>query len=674
MSWSLSTDVSADVPRERELAAFLADPSAQEAWRQECADLFALLAAGSRAQAATQAAARAFWVRAALDGRPSGALASALESVDDVDLTLVQADARPIAPCSGPAGGAGPAGVADAADLFVAKVAAARRLEGWALWQQLSGIAALLGQWRHGGTSDGHGRDHDALRCRTLDESELAQACVVTEVALAAGISEYVAGKRLDAALALVVDARLPVTAALLEQGLLDWSRVEMVVARTRDLTFEGARAVDTRVGDRLASLSLRKLAAVLDRAVLVVDAEAAHRREQAARTGRRVLVRSGLDGSGELWAAGPGEAITAAYNGLDAAARALRNAGDHRSLDQLRHDVMVTALTTGAHPGPAPGAASAAAAPRGGAGESDCGTAPGADGPVGEETAACAPADPPHPDEARAETACTAGECAEPWCGGSPPWFTTTFPQVQPQITVTVSLQTLLGLTEDPGSLAGYGPVSAAMARDLATDGTWRCVAVDDTHGTVLGLGRSTYTPAYTPGAALKAFLEHAAPTCDVPGCGVAARRCDLDHRVPYSAGVTCECNIRPLCRRHHRLKTAGLLTITASSDHDDPPGTMIYTTRTGRTYPSLPHVPLPRDGTAPGDGLLTRHRGPDRDADPALDAAPALDGVARPTRAGEPPSRPRDREPPPTPTVAARLPAAPRVTEPSRYDPPPF
>jgi len=363
----------------------------------------------------------------------------------------------------------------------------------------------------------------------------------------------------------------------------------------------------------------------------------------------------------------------------------------------------MVTALTTGALPGPAPGAASEAAAPRGGAGESDCGTAPGADGPVGEETAACAPArvgetrvgethvghasgtpaggsfagheavdlpetgqesvreagagppgtaaatgqprltGPAQPDEACADTACAPGGRAEPWCGGSPPWFTTTFPQVQPQITVTVSLQTLLGLTEDPGSLAGYGPVSAAMARDLATDGTWRCVAVDDTHGTVLGLGRSTYTPAYTPGAALKAFLEHAAPTCDVPGCGVAARRCDLDHRVPYSAGVTCECNIRPLCRRHHRLKTAGLLTITPSSDPDDPPGTMTYTTRTGRTYPSLPHVPLPRDGTAPGDGLLTRDRRP-------------------------------DREPPPTPTVAARLQAAPRVIEPPRDDPPPF
>jgi len=47
---------------------------------------------------------------------------------------------------------------------------------------------------------------------------------------------------------------------------------------------------------------------------------------------------------------------------------------------------------------------------------------------------------------------------------------------------------------------------------------------------------------------------------TCVFPGCCRPARRCDCDHVVPYArGGPTCTCNIAPLCRGHHRLKTRG-------------------------------------------------------------------------------------------------------------------
>ena len=46
--------------------------------------------------------------------------------------------------------------------------------------------------------------------------------------------------------------------------------------------------------------------------------------------------------------------------------------------------------------------------------------------------------------------------------------------------------------------------------------------------------------------------------PTCVFPWCAKSARRCDCDHGVPFAAGgPTCECNLAPLCRHHHRLKT---------------------------------------------------------------------------------------------------------------------
>ncbi|KRA38357.1 HNH endonuclease signature motif containing protein [Nocardioides sp. Root614] len=44
----------------------------------------------------------------------------------------------------------------------------------------------------------------------------------------------------------------------------------------------------------------------------------------------------------------------------------------------------------------------------------------------------------------------------------------------------------------------------------------------------------------------------------CRFPGCPKQATRCDLDHATPHGqGGVTCPCNLVPLCRRHHRAKT---------------------------------------------------------------------------------------------------------------------
>ena len=59
---------------------------------------------------------------------------------------------------------------------------------------------------------------------------------------------------------------------------------------------------------------------------------------------------------------------------------------------------------------------------------------------------------------------------------------------------------------------------------------------------------------------------------TCVFPWCTRPARRlrpdqhgCDCDHVVPHTRdGATCSCNIAPLCRRHHRLKTHGGWTYT--------------------------------------------------------------------------------------------------------------
>jgi len=158
-----------------------------------------------------------------------------------------------------------------------------------------------------------------------------------------------------------------------------------------------------------------------------------------------------------------------------------------------------------------------------------------------------------------------------------------------RPHISVTVDLPTLLGMADNPGELAGHGPIPASAARALAADGEWRRLVTDPATGTLLDYGRRTYTPP----AALVDFLLARDGTCRFPGCPRPAERCDLDHGVPWDdGGTTDSANMGPLCRRHHRLKTH-----TGWQLKRNPDASVTWTSPAGLTY----RVPPPR---VPPDG----------------------------------------------------------------------
>ena len=71
----------------------------------------------------------------------------------------------------------------------------------------------------------------------------------------------------------------------------------------------------------------------------------------------------------------------------------------------------------------------------------------------------------------------------------------------------------------------------------------------------------------------------------CVFPGCRVPVHRCDLDHVIPWPDGPTCACNVVPLCRYHHRLKTHTTWRLTLHSDR-----TVEWTSPTGRIYRVAP------------------------------------------------------------------------------------
>lgn len=64
-----------------------------------------------------------------------------------------------------------------------------------------------------------------------------------------------------------------------------------------------------------------------------------------------------------------------------------------------------------------------------------------------------------------------------------------------------------------------------------------------------------------YAPTDRLRDQVQLLSNTCVFPFCSASSWKCDADHNEPWKpageGGATCSCNLAPLCRRHHRLKT---------------------------------------------------------------------------------------------------------------------
>ena len=144
--------------------------------------------------------------------------------------------------------------------------------------------------------------------------------------------------------------------------------------------------------------------------------------------------------------------------------------------------------------------------------------------------------------------------------------------------VNVTIDLPTLLGLAENPGQLSGYGAIPASVARELASDATWKRFITDPQTGNLLDYGREKYEPPQ----ALVDFLLARDRTCRFPGCRQPASKSDIDHAQSWeTGGETKPENLGLLCRRHHRLKTHGHWALISNSD-----GSCEWTSPIGKKY----------------------------------------------------------------------------------------
>jgi len=146
--------------------------------------------------------------------------------------------------------------------------------------------------------------------------------------------------------------------------------------------------------------------------------------------------------------------------------------------------------------------------------------------------------------------------------------------------VDVTVTMETLTGLLDHPGELAGYGPVIADVARRLANDpdNKLRVIIYDEATGEPTHI----VTPTRNPTAHQRRGAQARDRMCIFPGCRMPSRQCDLDHtKAVQDGGETCGCNLAPLCRHDHCIKHQHGWTYQRLPD-----GRWQWTTRLGHTY----------------------------------------------------------------------------------------
>jgi hypothetical protein len=427
------------------------------------------------------------------------------------------------------------------------------------------------------------------------------------EVAAALALTCRAADRLLSVSIGL---ARLPSVLAALETGRIDWAKATLFTEALTGLPDSDANEIADTVLGSADGRTTGQLRAALARAVLAYDPDAAEKRRESAR--KDASVQSWAEGSGNSCLAGrelaPADAVEASAR-LTEHARWLRQHGATGSTEQLRAAAFVALLTSRSLETLLPAAT----------GQSN----QSADREVGEAGSASASVG------LGRDIRGTAASCGYAASGGySPvaeiPTADSRGPSMGPlggTINLTMPLSAWLGNGDVPGEVAGHGPADAGTCRELAArtgSGTRWCLTLTGVDGRAVAHACATAAPpggagAITWAAGLRERLQyletgtcsharrtsHYRPppnlvhlvrvrqrTCSFPGCRRPARRTDLDHTQPWQqGGSTCECNLAPLCRRHHRAKQAHGWRLT-----QDQPGVLTWRTPSGRTYTTLP------------------------------------------------------------------------------------
>lgn len=359
--------------------------------------------------------------------------------------------------------------------------------------------------------------------------------------------------------------AVLPDTFAAWSAGVIDTEKADLIGRKLGRLDDGLARRVEAAVLGEAPAVTVDTLRRLIARAIQRLDPKNAEQRHRRAHRDRFVRITPVDDGMAWIEAYVSAADAAAVKAVLDAGAAALKK---HDQRNPGRAD----------HPGPGPDGS-------GTAGGTSTGAFAGAEdtrGDGGGEGRSMA--------NRRADvlTSLAWAALAAGRIGGCTLCRAGLKLQDAHQRPVTVNLTMpatgLLGLTDEPAELAGYGPIPAAVARELAGNALWRRILTDPASGTVLDVGRTRYRPP----ADLAEHILLRDGTCIWPGCDRPATGpgIDIDHlRAWVDGGLTADHNLGPFCERHHTEKHE-----TDWQVSQPQPGRFEFTSPTGHTYTREP------------------------------------------------------------------------------------
>ncbi|WP_166404782.1 HNH endonuclease signature motif containing protein [Labedella endophytica] len=374
---------------------------------------------------------------------------------------------------------------------------------------------------------------------------ELGARLIVAELAVASRQSESTIRAQLDEAARL---ARLPAALVALDEGLLSPAHARALADGVSDIPgvtipqFEESVLPSALRGT--PAQVRRRARAVRERLhPLSIEIRAARRRAE-----RRLVFEADRDGMAWLHLHLPCADARGAFERIDSGARSLAaEPGESRSIGQIRADVAADLLL------------------HGDVAESD-GSEKGSTTASGVESRVSHPAAGTRLSDRRGRYA-----------------------GFRPTVRVTVPVLTLLGRSDEPAVLDGYGPIPTAMAEDLAAEApSFIRILTHPETGTVLSVGRTSYAVP----ADLRRLVQLRDVRCRFPGCERGANRCDIDHTRSWEqGGTTSHDNLACLCRSHHRLKHQSTWQV---SRPPGPSGDLVWTSPLGRTVSDVPDPPF--------------------------------------------------------------------------------
>ncbi|HLR93104.1 MAG TPA: DUF222 domain-containing protein, partial [Jiangellaceae bacterium] len=353
-------------------------------------------------------------------------------------------------------------------------------------------------------------------------------------------------------------------------------------------LSDDQRRRVETEVLDYACGHTGPQLRARIKQVIARIAPTDAEQANARARAERRVWAQPGLDGMGTLGAELPVEDLAALMTAIEAAAAAAKTADpdDGRTMDNRRADALAamgwSALAQG-HIGTSHAAANTGANASSTNGDTTANTETSTETSTGADIADAQagthdPEPPAQPDagdnSAQGSARDGPGRCC---CGSVNTQSSTAAASAggggggglrlqntrgKPvTVNVTVPYSTLIGIDEHPGQLAGYGTITADVARRIAAAGTWRRILTDPVNGAPLDYGRTRYEPPPD----LAAFIALRDGRCTFPGCSRTAHTSQVDHTMPYGdGGPTAHTNLGCLDQVCHLLKTFVGWTVT--------------------------------------------------------------------------------------------------------------